>query len=212
MAAASTSPSSSPFAVDRTPATAPLGQTVSVAPDPATGAKELGRLVKRAAARAISERGSFTLVLSGGSLVDALASSLDGDDGGDDGDDETSPPHDGSKWHAFWADERLVPGDSLDSNAAGARAFIAKVRKEGSEVLKVEVEVERLREFESEHGRRKKLTLFFLPSTIPSTIPGRHPRLQRPRPRRPARRVPSRGRQGVRGAAPRAAQGGPAYC
>ena len=134
------SPSSpSPFAVDKTPPSAPSGQAVSVCPDPATGARELGRLVRRAAARAIAERGSFTLVLSGGSLVDALASSLDDvDDGGGGGGGAgcekekaaaaaASSSHDGSKWHAFWADERLVPGDSPDSNAGGAKAFLEKV-------------------------------------------------------------------------------------
>ena len=120
----------SPFsAVDKTPPSAPSNQTVSVCADPATGAKELGRLVRSAAARAIAEKGSFTLVLSGGSLVDALASSLDEGDGGE-GDDEKAcaPSHDGSKWHAFWADERLVPGDSPESNAGGAKAFLEKVK------------------------------------------------------------------------------------
>ena len=122
--------SSSSLAVDKTPPSAPSGQTVLVCPDPASGARELGRLVRRAARRAIAERGSFALVLSGGSLVDALASSLDGGDDGGDGDGGEAPAasHDGARWHAFWADERLVPGDSPDSNAGGARAFLEKVK------------------------------------------------------------------------------------
>ena len=120
------SPSPSPFAVDHTPPSAPSNQTVTVSPDPATGARELGRIVRKAASRAIAEKGSFTLVLSGGSLVDALASSLDNDDDSDEK-LKASLSHDGSKWHAFWADERLVPGNSPDSNAGGAKAFLGKV-------------------------------------------------------------------------------------
>lgn len=116
------SSSSAADVVDVTPASAPSGQTVYVAFDPAAGARELGRVVREAARQAIAERGHFALVLSGGSLVDALASSLDGESGETDG-----STVDGTKWHAFWADERLVSGDSPDSNAGGAKSFLEKV-------------------------------------------------------------------------------------
>lgn len=53
------------------------------------------------------ERGSFTVVLSGGSLIKSLRKLLE-------------PPYidsiDWSKWHVFWVDERVVPKDHEDSN------------------------------------------------------------------------------------------------
>lgn len=53
------------------------------------------------------ERSSFTVVLSGGSLVKSLRKLLE-------------PPYidsvDWSKWHVFWVDERVVPKDHPDSN------------------------------------------------------------------------------------------------
>ena len=106
----------SPFsAVDKTPPSAPSNQTVSVCADPATGAKELGRLVRSAAARATGER-------------EEGRSDPEGDGGEGDDEKACAPSHDGSKWHAFWADERLVPGDSPESNAGGAKAFLEKVK------------------------------------------------------------------------------------
>ncbi|XP_073131503.1 probable 6-phosphogluconolactonase 4, chloroplastic [Henckelia pumila] len=53
------------------------------------------------------DRASFTVVLSGGSLVKSLRKLLE-------------PPYidsvDWSKWHVFWVDERVVPKDHPDSN------------------------------------------------------------------------------------------------
>ncbi|KAF5752572.1 6-phosphogluconolactonase 4 chloroplastic [Tripterygium wilfordii] len=53
------------------------------------------------------ERGSFTVILSGGSLVKSLRKLVE-------------PPHvdsiHWSKWHVFWVDERVVPKDHPDSN------------------------------------------------------------------------------------------------
>ncbi|CAL1366465.1 unnamed protein product [Linum trigynum] len=53
------------------------------------------------------ERGSFTVVLSGGSLINSLRKLLE-------------PPYkdsiDWSKWHVFWVDERVVPKNHEDSN------------------------------------------------------------------------------------------------
>ncbi|KAJ4841237.1 hypothetical protein Tsubulata_022374 [Turnera subulata] len=55
----------------------------------------------------IKERGFFTVVVSGGSLVKSLRKL-------------TEPPYidsiDWSKWHVFWVDERVVPKDHVDSN------------------------------------------------------------------------------------------------
>ncbi|XP_022995582.1 probable 6-phosphogluconolactonase 4, chloroplastic [Cucurbita maxima] len=53
------------------------------------------------------KRGAFTVVLSGGSLIKCLRKLVE-------------PPYidsiDWSKWHVFWADERVVPKDHVDSN------------------------------------------------------------------------------------------------
>lgn len=58
-------------------------------------------------AKFAAERGAFTVVLSGGSLVKALRKLAE-------------PPYleavDWSKWHLFWVDERVVPKDHADSN------------------------------------------------------------------------------------------------
>ncbi|GJN34436.1 hypothetical protein PR202_gb23094 [Eleusine coracana subsp. coracana] len=66
-----------------------------------------------------AERGAFTVVLSGGSLIKALRKL-------------TEPPYldsvDWSKWHVFWVDERVVPKDHEDSNYKLALdGFLSKV-------------------------------------------------------------------------------------
>ncbi|GAQ91586.1 6-phosphogluconolactonase [Klebsormidium nitens] len=72
--------------------------------------------VKEASAAAIKEKGAFTVVLSGGSLVKGL-SSLIGMKG-----------IDWSKWHVFWADERVVKLTDPDSNYKLATdEFLSKV-------------------------------------------------------------------------------------
>ncbi|XP_060963621.1 probable 6-phosphogluconolactonase 4, chloroplastic [Cannabis sativa] len=65
------------------------------------------------------ERGAFTVVLSGGSLIDYLRKLLE-------------PPYldsvDWSKWRVFWVDERVVPKDHEDSNYKLAYdGFLSKV-------------------------------------------------------------------------------------
>jgi 6-phosphogluconolactonase len=96
----------------------------------------LTRLVADAAKRAIAARGSFTLVLSGGSLIDALvplAGGVGGGGGGAGASGSNDAPAaaaaaaaaaaesiDWSKVHVFWVDERVVPHDSPDSNAGAA--------------------------------------------------------------------------------------------
>ncbi|OIW02431.1 hypothetical protein TanjilG_05024 [Lupinus angustifolius] len=69
--------------------------------------------------RFIRERGAFTVVLSGGSLIKYLRKLVE-------------LPHaesiDWSKWHVFWVDERVVPKDHLESNYKLAYdGFLSKV-------------------------------------------------------------------------------------
>ena len=64
----------------------------------------------------LQAKGSFTLVLSGGSLLKALANLID------------LPGVDFSKWHIAFADERNVPHSSDDSTYKGALdVFLSKV-------------------------------------------------------------------------------------
>ncbi|XP_028777893.1 probable 6-phosphogluconolactonase 4, chloroplastic [Neltuma alba] len=65
------------------------------------------------------EKGSFTIVLSGGTLIDNIRKLVE-------------PPHvngvDWSKWHVFWLDERVVPKTHQDSNYKLAYdGFLSKV-------------------------------------------------------------------------------------
>jgi 6-phosphogluconolactonase len=65
------------------------------------------------------ERGAFTVVLSGGSLIKSLRKLLE-------------PPYiesvNWAKWHVFWVDERVVPKDHVDSNYKLAfDGFLSKV-------------------------------------------------------------------------------------
>ncbi|MBA0806322.1 hypothetical protein Gohar_005778 [Gossypium harknessii] len=71
------------------------------------------------AAKFSKEKGSFTVVLSGGSLIKSLRKLVE-------------PPYvdaiDWSTWHVFWVDERVVPKDHDDSNYKLAfDGFLSKV-------------------------------------------------------------------------------------
>jgi len=80
----------------------------------ATG--QLARLVAGESAKAIATKGSFTIALTGGSLLKALGS-LAG-----------SSSVEWAKWHVFFGDERNVPHKDDDSTLKGARsAFLDKV-------------------------------------------------------------------------------------
>ncbi|KAF8379781.1 hypothetical protein HHK36_029230 [Tetracentron sinense] len=67
----------------------------------------------------VRESGAFTVVLSGGSLIDWLRKLVE-------------PPYidsvDWAKWHVFWVDERVVPKDHPDSNYKLAYdGFLSKI-------------------------------------------------------------------------------------
>lgn len=69
--------------------------------------------------KCIRERGAFTVVLSGGSLVKSLRRLVES---------PYSKSVDWMKWHVFWVDERVVPKDHADSNYKLAYdGFISKV-------------------------------------------------------------------------------------
>lgn len=68
----------------------------------------LAEYVADASVEAIKQRGTFTVALSGGSLPQQLGQALIGTEAG--------KKIEWSKWHVFFADERVVPLDHADSN------------------------------------------------------------------------------------------------
>ncbi len=77
---------------------------------------KLGIYVKNLAESALSQRGIFTIALSGGSSMEILSKALLRD--------EIRGVIDWNKWHVFWVDERCVPEDSLQSNYGKARELL----------------------------------------------------------------------------------------
>jgi len=72
--------------------------------------------VSRVSAQAITERGYFTVALSGGSLPKLLCSPLVAE--------PLRSQIDWSGWHVFWADERCVPLTHPDSNYRLANEYL----------------------------------------------------------------------------------------
>ena len=75
-----------------------------VYPSAQAAATGLAHAVSSAAVRAIEAKGSFTLVLSGGSLIHGLTPIT------------SQPGVDWARWYVFYVDERNVPHSSEDSN------------------------------------------------------------------------------------------------
>jgi 6-phosphogluconolactonase len=71
--------------------------------------QSLSKFIVKAQKDSVEKKGRFTVALSGGSLPDMLAPLI------------TNPAVKWDKWHVFYADERLVPLDSPDSNDHAAR-------------------------------------------------------------------------------------------
>ncbi|CAO2200458.1 unnamed protein product [Urochloa humidicola] len=126
-----------PQSQDRACSYSPLAPVFAMASSPATAGETASRkkliifdaeedlaasLAKHTAelsAKFTAERGAFTVVLSGGSLVKALRKLAE-------------PPYleavDWSKWHVFWVDERAVPKEHADSNyKLASDEFLSKV-------------------------------------------------------------------------------------
>ncbi|KAK1303893.1 hypothetical protein QJS10_CPB11g00638 [Acorus calamus] len=81
--------------------------------------KSLAKYTADLSEKFVSERGAFTVVLSGGSLIESLRKLLE------------APYVDTvewAKWHVFWVDERVVKKDHPDSNYKLAfDGFLSKV-------------------------------------------------------------------------------------
>jgi len=101
-----------------------------VSATPVEVAAAVGQLVSEAAQNAIADKGAFAIALSGGSLVKILGALAN------------DPLMDWSKWHVFWADERLVPLTDSDSNYKGADdEFISKTSIPKSHVYPINADL-----------------------------------------------------------------------
>mmetsp|Transcript_40156 Transcript_40156/g.89089 ORF Transcript_40156/g.89089 Transcript_40156/m.89089 type:complete len:360 (+) Transcript_40156:81-1160(+) len=90
----------------------------------AAASTTLARAIFEASEAAIKAKGSFTLVLSGGSLVNSLTGLIN-----------YKQPIQWNKFHVFWVDERNVPHSSPDSNYKGALdALLSKVPIPASQI------------------------------------------------------------------------------
>ena len=88
---------------------------VEILPDEAAAVAAAAGALVAAANASISTRGSFALAISGGSALGVLESA-------------SALTTDWSKWHVFFADERVVPISDDDSNFKSAsQRFFSKV-------------------------------------------------------------------------------------
>ncbi len=95
-------------------------RNIQVHPDRAELSAAAAAHVAQAAARAVEERGRFTVALSGGSAMDICFQGLIGQPAG--------AAVDWTHWHVFWVDERCVPSTASESNSGSAvREFLSKV-------------------------------------------------------------------------------------
>lgn len=86
----------------------------------------LAAMVQAAAAKAVEEKGAFTLVLSGGSLLKSLSKLT------------SSGSVDFSKWWIFFVDERNVPHSSDESTYKGAKEnFLDLTDIPASQILEI---------------------------------------------------------------------------
>ena len=93
---------------------------VNVYADPEKLSQALMRYIYKLATLSVNAREQFSIALSGGSLIDIMASALDQDLPGDD----VKWP----RWHVFWADERCVSWQSPESNYGTAQnRFLSRV-------------------------------------------------------------------------------------
>ncbi|KAF6266655.1 kinesin family member 6 [Scenedesmus sp. NREL 46B-D3] len=120
----------------------------------------LAKSVTEAAAAAIKEKGSFTLVLSGGSLIGMLSSIAD------------VRGIDFSKWWVFFVDERNVPLASADSNYKGAQdALLGRVGVPPSQVFAIQEGLSVQQAATNYEGRLLGLPHSVLPRTADGAMP-----------------------------------------
>ncbi|KAK8962279.1 hypothetical protein KSP40_PGU010512 [Platanthera guangdongensis] len=111
--------------------------------------------------RFCEERGAFTVVLSGGSLIKSLRKLIES---------PYSDLIDWGKWHVFWIDERVVPKDHPDSNYKLAfDEFLSKVQIPTGQVYAINDSVSAEAAAEDYENRIKQLVCKGVVQLSPST-------------------------------------------
>ena len=119
-----------------------------------SAASGLADAVAEASAEAIARKGSFTIALSGGSLVKSLSGLVGRKD------------IDFSKWYVVFSDERVVSLSSEDSNyKAAAEEFLDKVEIPSSQILKIKEHMSAEQTAEHYAGQMLDLNDSVLPRT-----------------------------------------------
>src|SRR5215471_2720240 len=96
------------MAAHRSPETMPYAPKIEIARDSSAMMRAAALRIATLAERAISRRGRFNWVLSGGSTPREVYALL--------AHERFGPPIDWSRVELFWGDERCVPPDDADSN------------------------------------------------------------------------------------------------
>ena len=119
-----------------------------------SAANGLADTIARASAASIAAKGSFTIALSGGSLVKALEGVIGRSD------------IDFTRWYVFFVDERVVPLSSPDSNYAAAQeALLRKVPIPASHIIPIKEGLPAAQAAEHYAGRMLDLPDSVLPRT-----------------------------------------------
>ncbi|KAH6560915.1 hypothetical protein BASA61_006362 [Batrachochytrium salamandrivorans] len=90
-----------------------LQESIYAFPSSTALSEALDTLIERLSAQAISQRGAFTIALSGGSLPKILAAKL-----------RDNKTIDFTKWHVLYADERCVPLADPESNYGASKTTL----------------------------------------------------------------------------------------
>lgn len=121
---------------------------------PYAAAGGLAEEVAATSKAAIAAKGSFTIALSGGSLIKSLSALISRDD------------VDFSKWYVLFSDERNVSLSSSDSNYKGAAdEFLSKVPIPSSQILKLKEGLTAAQAAEQYAGQMLSLSEDVLPRT-----------------------------------------------
>ncbi len=119
-----------------------------------SAANGLADTIARASAASIAAKGSFTVALSGGSLVKVLEGLVGRSD------------IDFTRWYVFFVDERVVPLSSPDSNYAAAQeSLLRKVPIPASHIISIKEGLPASQTAEHYAGRMLDLPESVLPRT-----------------------------------------------
>ena len=125
-----------------------------------SAAQGLADIIANASARAVADKGSFTLALSGGSLVKSLSALVGRSD------------IDFSNWYILFSDERNVPLSNEESNyKAALEEVLSKVPIPSSQILTIKEGLTAAQAAEHYAGQMLNLSQSVLPRTDANEFP-----------------------------------------